>query len=121
MDLLTRVGLADRIHHKPSEISGGERQRVAVCRALINRPLLLLADEPTGNLDQVTAESVGSLLLDLGREENTILICVTHSVELANRFPKLSELRQGVLKSVRSKAHSVVPSETTNEEISKPR
>ena len=81
--LLDRVGLAERIRHRPSELSGGERQRVAICRALINRPPLLLADEPTGNLDRHTADSIGSLLLELAREQNALLIVVTHSAELA--------------------------------------
>ena len=80
-ELLTRVGLAERIGHRPSQLSGGERQRVAVCRALINRPTLLLADEPTGNLDRSTAAVIGSLLLDLNREQKTLLICVTHSLD----------------------------------------
>ena len=96
-ELLARVGLAERIAHRPAQLSGGERQRVAVCRALINRPALLLADEPTGNLDRSTAEAVGSLLLDLNREQNTLLICVTHSTELAGRFPRHSELKDGRL------------------------
>lgn len=95
--LLERVGLALRIDHRPAQLSGGERQRVAVCRALINQPTLLLADEPTGNLDQTTAETVGSLLLDLNREQQTILICVTHSGELAARFPKRLRLKEGRL------------------------
>lgn len=98
--LLDRVGLADRITHRPAQLSGGERQRVAVCRALINQPELLLADEPTGNLDQATADSVGTLLLDLSREENVALICVTHSLELAARFPQRLELRAGELCNV---------------------
>ena len=98
--LLDRVGLADRITHRPAQLSGGERQRVAVCRALINQPELLLADEPTGNLDQATADSVGTLLLDLSREENVALICVTHSLELAARFPQRLELRAGQLAGV---------------------
>ena len=96
-ELLERVGLGERIAHRPAQLSGGERQRVAVCRALINRPALLLADEPTGNLDRSTAEAVGSLLLDLNREQNTLLICVTHSVELAGRFPRHCELKDGKL------------------------
>ena len=96
-ELLARVGLAERMGHRPAQLSGGERQRVAVCRALINRPALLLADEPTGNLDRSTAEAVGSLLLDLNREQNTLLICVTHSIELANRFPRHCELQDGRL------------------------
>jgi len=96
-ELLQRVGLSSRLHHRPAQLSGGERQRVAVCRALINQPKLLLADEPTGNLDRATAVSVGTLLLDLNREFDTLLICVTHSTELASRFPKHYELRDGKL------------------------
>lgn len=95
--LLDRVGLADRLSHRPAQLSGGERQRVAVCRALINEPFLLLADEPTGNLDRETAESVGSLLLELSGEQDVSLICVTHSTGLAARFPRQMELRDGLL------------------------
>ena len=96
--LLDRVGLAQRIAHRPAELSGGERQRVAICRALINRPPLLLADEPTGNLDRHTAESIGTLLLDLSREENAMLIVVTHSADLAARLPRHCELVDGRLR-----------------------
>lgn len=96
-ELLTRVGLKDRLTHLPAQLSGGERQRVAVCRALINSPVLLLADEPTGNLDRNTAESIGTLLLELYREQNTLLICVTHSEELARRFPRRCHLNDGRL------------------------
>src|SRR5438552_1887872 len=88
-ELLERVGLSQRLDHRPAELSGGERQRVAVARALIHRPLLLLADEPTGNLDRHSARAVGKLLLDLHREENTILVVVTHSQELADTFPRV--------------------------------
>lgn len=97
MALLERVGLVDRSGHLPSRISGGERQRVAVCRALINEPVLLLADEPTGNLDQQTAEGVGTLLLELSQDLEAVLVCVTHSLELAARFSRRCELADGQL------------------------
>jgi len=95
--LLDRVGLSDRLEHLPAELSGGERQRVAIARALINRAPLILADEPTGNLDRKTADTVAELLLELHREENTILVLVTHSTELARRFPSQAELLDGEL------------------------
>jgi len=95
--LLERVGLAERLHHFPGQLSGGERQRVAVVRALINRPKLLLADEPTGALDQNSAESLAQLLVDLNREENVTLIVVTHSRELAKRMGRVLELKDGKL------------------------
>lgn len=95
--LLQRVGLSHRLHHRPAELSGGERQRVAVARSLIHRPLLLLADEPTGNLDRSLAHDIGQLLLDLHRQEQTILIVVTHSQELARLFPRVMEMDAGTL------------------------
>jgi lipoprotein-releasing system ATP-binding protein len=95
--LLDRVGLADRATHLPAELSGGERQRVAIARALLHRPALLLADEPTGNLDRKRADEVSSLLLELQREEGSILIVVTHSTELAERHPLRAELTDGTL------------------------
>ncbi len=95
--LIERVGLADRIEHRPAELSGGERQRVAVARALIRKPVLLLADEPTGNLDRSTAAAVGKLLIDLQRAEKAMLIAVTHSLELAALFDKRVELDGGQL------------------------
>jgi lipoprotein-releasing system ATP-binding protein len=90
--LLEVVGLADRLDHRPAQLSGGEKQRVALARALIMKPQLLLCDEPTGNLDHQSAEVVASLLLDLHQQQQTILIVVTHSAELAARFPKRYEL-----------------------------
>ncbi len=95
--LLDRVGLSQRLDHRPAELSGGERQRVAVARALIHRPVLLLADEPTGNLDRRTARAVGQLLLDLNREQQTILVAVTHSQELADGFPRTMSMDDGTL------------------------
>src|SRR6188474_1763191 len=82
-DLLKRVGLAERLTHRPAELSGGERQRVAIARALVREPLLLLADEPTGNLDRTTAKSIANLLLELQVERNAILVVVTHSEAMA--------------------------------------
>jgi lipoprotein-releasing system ATP-binding protein len=91
-ELLDQVGLRDRLDHRPAELSGGEKQRVALARALIRKPLLLLCDEPTGNLDQASAEVVGSLLLDLHQRQETILLVVTHSADLAAKFPLRYEL-----------------------------
>jgi lipoprotein-releasing system ATP-binding protein len=91
-ELIAQVGLADRIDHRPAELSGGERQRVALARALIRNPRLLLCDEPTGNLDRASADNVAALLLDLHRRQRTMLIVVTHSTVLAERFPVKFEL-----------------------------
>lgn len=93
--LLKRVGLDHRLGHRPAELSGGERQRVAVARALIQSPSLLLCDEPTGSLDQATAETVADLLLELHAAEETILVVVTHSLDLADRFSRRFELEEG--------------------------
>ncbi len=96
-ELLERVGLSARLDHRPAELSGGERQRVAVARAVLLRPALLLADEPTGNLDRQTARAVAKLLLDVHREQNTILLVVTHSIELAQMLPRQLEMLDGIL------------------------
>jgi lipoprotein-releasing system ATP-binding protein len=98
--LLKRVGLGERMNHRPGQISGGERQRAAVVRALINQPELLLADEPTGSLDQASATSLGQLLVDMNREEGVTLILVTHALDLAKRMGRVMELRNGSLANV---------------------
>ena len=95
VELLKRVGLGHRLKHRPAELSGGERQRAAVARALINRPGLLLCDEPTGSLDRAAAGAVAELLFELHAAERTILIAVTHSLDLAARFPRRCELVEG--------------------------
>lgn len=95
--LLKRVGLGERLSHRPGQLSGGERQRVAVVRALINRPQLLLADEPTGALDHVAALQLGQLLVELNREESVTLVVVTHARELAARMSRVLELKDGRL------------------------
>ena len=95
--LLDRVGLKLRLGHRPGQLSGGECQRVAVVRALINGPKLLLADEPTGSLDHAAATNLGHLLLELNKEEGVALVLVTHSLELAKRLPRTVELRDGRL------------------------
>lgn len=97
--LLKRVGLGERLNHRPSQLSGGERQRTAVVRALINKPKLLLADEPTGALDQTSAGTLADLLVELNREENVALITVTHSPALAARMTRALEIRNGRLEA----------------------
>jgi lipoprotein-releasing system ATP-binding protein len=98
--LLERVGLTERMEHRPAELSGGEKQRVAVARALIRNPQLLLCDEPTGNLDPRSAEAVASLLLELHGREDRMLVVVTHSAELAAKFPRALRLDAGLLRPI---------------------
>ena len=94
-ELLRRVGLSHRILHRPSELSGGERQRVSIARALINQPDILLCDEPTGNLDTATSDTIADLLFELHGVEQNILIVVTHNLELASRFQQRLQLMDG--------------------------
>lgn len=94
-ELLARVGLQDRTTHRPGQLSGGERQRVAVARALMNAPAILLADEPTGSLDHANTETIGRLLLDLQKQDNVTLICVTHNDQLATWFDRRLSLDEG--------------------------
>src|SRR5258705_6333984 len=99
VDLLGRLGLASRLAHPPAELSGGEQQRVAIARALANRPLLLIADEPTGNLDPHTAEYVFDMLLDLVRRGGLAALIATHNLELARRMDRVLTLREGVVET----------------------
>jgi lipoprotein-releasing system ATP-binding protein len=98
--LLDQVGLAERVDHRPAELSGGEKQRVALARALINEPLLLMCDEPTGNLDHKSAEVVASLLVELHARQQTILVVATHSAELAAKFQRRLEMIDRGLREV---------------------
>jgi lipoprotein-releasing system ATP-binding protein len=101
--LIERVGLTPRIDHRPAELSGGERQRVAAARALIHNPILLLADEPTGSLDRTNARAMSDLLLELQQQENTMLIVVTHSLDLAGRMTQRLELDDGRIREAKGR------------------
>jgi lipoprotein-releasing system ATP-binding protein len=98
LSLLAQVGLRDRLEHRPAALSGGEKQRAALARALIRNPVLMLCDEPTGNLDRTSADTVASLLLDLHAARKTMLVVVTHSAALAERFPRRYEMNEGTLR-----------------------
>jgi putative ABC transport system ATP-binding protein len=112
-DLLTRVGLEHRMNHRPGELSGGEQQRVAIARALANNPSIILADEPTGNLDTRTGKSIVGLMKDLNQAENQTFIITTHDRQLARLSNRIVQLRDGKIESIEE-----VPDEVRNQALS---
>jgi len=111
IELLNKVGLTDRSHHYPAQLSGGEQQRVALARAFSNKPAILFADEPTGNLDDETSEKVVKLLFDLNREAGTTLVLVTHNLELAAKTQRIIRIKGGTVVSDEKRESSMVNSQ----------
>ena len=111
LELLEKVGLADRQHHYPSQLSGGEQQRISIARAFSNRPKILFADEPTGNLDEETGQHIESLIFDLNREAGTTLVIVTHDLSLAEKTQRIIRIKGGGV------ASDTLTSETADREI----
>lgn len=111
-ELLTRVGLGERLHHTPRQLSGGEQQRVAIARAFAADPIILFADEPTGNLDNHTGQAISDLLMALNREQGTTLVMVTHDEQLAGRCQRQFQIEAGVLSEATSSTHAQVRAET---------
>ena len=99
MDMLDMVGLSDWAHHKPSELSGGQRQRVTIARALVNRPAIVWADEPTGDLDSETASEIVELIQDLNRSNGQTFVVVTHSIEVGQRANRIVNMRDGLIEN----------------------
>ncbi len=112
LDLLDQVGLSDRVHHYPSQLSGGEQQRVSLARAFINRPELLFADEPTGNLDNETSHIIEDLLFEMNRVHGATLLLVTHNLDLAGKCDRLIKLRDGVISSDKQNSEIVADKES---------
>lgn len=108
IELLESVGLGDRVDHYPTQLSGGEQQRVAIARAFINKPKILFADEPTGNLDTETGEHIEELIFDLNQKENTTLVLVTHDLELAKKCDRVIRLKNGIIESDDTKHKKVL-------------
>jgi len=117
VDLLERMGMADRMHHEPSQLSGGQQQRVAICRALINNPPLLLADEPTGNLDSHTSEEVLQMFEQLNREQGLTIVLVTHDPEVARHARRAIHIKDGLIETGGYGRESAVAPARAQEEV----